>query len=126
LRCQGKEELIGFLISIWFTIVSTEGRGAVSSSFLGVRLLLRRDGAFQERLVERLSDHGSNWQEEEGDEEAGKKTAIRGGNRKEKTARAKTKRVRAYASMSVTYDRRYFRTIGRDNARSGNLVVVAI
>lgn len=42
-----------------------------------------RAGAFQERLVERLSDCGSNWQEEVGEEEeeeeAGKKIVMRGG-----------------------------------------------
>lgn len=67
-----------------------------------------RAGAFQERLVERLSDCGSNWQEEVGEEEeeeeAGKKIVMRGGgggrrNRKENRESGNEARTRVHVNV---------------------------
>lgn len=125
LRCHGKGEAYG--ISHFyhrFTIVSSASGRAVSSSFPRCAALTRAGlEPFKNILSNVSSGHGSDWNEVEGEEEA-KENSDEGERGAEGELRMR--RVRAYTSMSVTYGRRYFRTIGRDNARSGNLVVVAI
>lgn len=52
--------------------------------------------------------------------EEGKERVRRGeekGRKGEGVSEKESREWSAYTSMSVTYDRRYFRTIGRDNAR---------
>lgn len=56
--------------------------------------------------------------EKEGEKEKKKTTAREWEKRgRERVSGKESREWRAYTSMSVTYDPRYFRTIGRDNAR---------